>query len=45
MLLLIFMFWCPLVKVLANNLEDFDVIKPENVEIFKVNIDEDVSLS
>ena len=29
------MLWCPLVKFWQNNLEDFDVIKPENVEILK----------
>ena len=37
--------WCPPCKVLANNLEDFDVIKPENFEIFKVNIDEELALA
>ena len=37
--------WCPPCKVLANNLEDFDVIKPENVEIFKVNIDNELVLA
>ncbi len=37
--------WCPPCKILANNLEDFDVIKPENVEIFKVDIDEQYVLA
>ena len=32
--------WCPPCKILANNLEDFEIVKPDNVEIFKVNIDE-----
>ena len=35
---------CPPCKVLANNLEDFEVQKPENVEIFKVNIDNEQEL-
>ena len=37
--------WCPPCKVLANNLEDFEVQKPENVEIFKVNIDNEQELA
>ena len=27
--------WCPPCKVLANNLEDFEVQKPDDVEILK----------
>ncbi|TLT01860.1 thioredoxin family protein [Aliarcobacter cibarius] len=37
--------WCPPCKVLANNLEDFEIQKPDNVEIFKVNIDNEVLLA
>ena len=37
--------WCPPCKILANNLQDFDVIKPENVQVFKVNIDEELVLA
>lgn len=37
--------WCPPCKILANNLEDFDLVKPDNVEIFKVNIDEQMVLA
>ncbi len=31
--------WCPPCKIVAKNLEDFDIIKPDNVEIFKVDFD------
>lgn len=37
--------WCPPCKILANNLEDFEIVKPDNVEIFKVNIDEQLVLA
>ena len=37
--------WCPPCKVLANNLEDFEIEKPENIEIFKVNIDNELALA
>ena len=37
--------WCPPCKILGNNLEDFDVIKPEDVEIYKVDIDEQLVLA
>lgn len=37
--------WCPPCKVLANNLEDFDVVKPDDVEVFKVNFDENSQLA
>lgn len=37
--------WCPPCKILASNLEDFDVIKPDNVEVYKVNIDEQMALA
>lgn len=37
--------WCPPCKILANNLEDFDLVKPDNVEIYKVNIDDQLVLA
>lgn len=37
--------WCPPCKILAINLEDFDIIKPDDVEIFKVNIDNELVLA
>ncbi len=37
--------WCPPCKILASNLKDFDVVKPDNVEIFKVNIDNQMVLA
>ena len=37
--------WRPPCKILASNLEDFDVVKPDNVEIFKVNIDNQMVLA
>ncbi len=37
--------WCPPCKVLANNLEDFEIQKPDNVEIFKVNIENELVLA
>ena len=37
--------WCPPCKIVANNLEDFDVSKPENVQIYKVNVDDELTLA
>ena len=37
--------WCPPCKIVANNLEDFDISKPENVQIYKVNVDEELTLA
>ena len=37
--------WCPPCKILAVNLEDFDLVKPDNVEIYKVNIDDQLVLA
>lgn len=37
--------WCPPCKIVANNLEDFDISKPENVHIYKVNIDDELTLA
>ena len=37
--------WCPPCKVLAENLKDFELVKPDNVEIFKVNIDNELTLA
>lgn len=37
--------WCPPCKIVANNLEDFDVTKPENIQIYKVNVDDELTLA
>lgn len=37
--------WCPPCKIVATNLEDFDVIKAENVEIYKVDVDAQLTLA
>lgn len=37
--------WCPPCKIVANNLEDFDVSKHENVQIYKVNVDDELTLA
>lgn len=37
--------WCPPCKIVANNLEDFDISKPENVQIYKVNVDDELTLA
>ena len=37
--------WCPPCKVLANNLEDFEVIKPDSVDVYKVNIEDELVLA
>ena len=37
--------WCPPCKIVATNLEDFDVIKPENVGIYKVDVDAQLTLA
>ena len=37
--------WCPPCKIVANNLEDFDITKPDNVHIYKVNIDNELTLA
>ena len=37
--------WCPPCKVLNNKLEEFDIIKPENVTIYKVDIDKQRDLA
>ena len=37
--------WCPPCKIVANNLEDFDITKPDNVHIYKVNIDDELTLA
>ena len=36
---------CPPCKIVATNLEDFDVIKAENVEIYKVDVDAQLTLA
>ena len=37
--------WCPPCKIVANNLENFDVSKPDNVQIYKVNVDDELTLA
>lgn len=37
--------WCPPCKIVAQSLEDFDVIKPDSVEVFKVNFDEQADIA
>ena len=37
--------WCPPCKVLNRKLQEFEIIKPDNVEIYKVNIDEQLALA
>jgi len=32
--------WCPPCKILAGNLKNFDKVKPKDVYIYKVDIDE-----
>ena len=37
--------WCPPCKIIANNIEDFATKKPKNIEIYKVNIDNELPLA
>ena len=37
--------WCPPCKIIANNLENFEISKPDNVEIYKVNVDNELTLA
>ena len=37
--------WCPPCKILAKNLIKFDKVKPADVEIFKVDIDQYMELA
>lgn len=37
--------WCPPCKVLNKKLQEFDIIKSDNISIYKVNIDEQLSLA
>ncbi|MGB6329926.1 MAG: thioredoxin domain-containing protein [Halarcobacter sp.] len=37
--------WCPPCKILAKNLIKFDKVKPSNVKIFKVDIDQYMNLA
>ena len=37
--------WCPPCKVLAKNLIQFDKVKPSNVVIYKVDIDQYMNLA
>ena len=37
--------WCPPCKIVAGNLEDFSAKKPKNVEVYKVNVDDELTLA
>ena len=37
--------WCPPCKIVANNFEDFDITKPDNVQVYKVNVDDESTLA
>ena len=37
--------WCPPCKIVANNLENFGITKPEDVHVYKVNIDDELTLA
>lgn len=37
--------WCPPCKIVANNFEDFDITKPDNVQVYKVNVDDELALA
>ena len=37
--------WCPPCKIVGNHLENFDVSKPDNVQIYKVNVDDELALA
>lgn len=37
--------WCPPCKIVANNIEDFDITKPDNVQVYKVNVDDELTLA
>ena len=37
--------WCPPCKIIAGNLEDFSAKKPKNVEVYKVNVDDELNLA
>lgn len=33
--------WCPPCKVLNKKLQEYNIVKPENVNIYKINIDDE----
>ncbi len=37
--------WCPPCTILAQNLEDFDKVKPKDIRIYKVDIDKYMDLA
>ena len=37
--------WCPPCKIMSESLEDFSKTKPKNVEIYKVNVDDESILA
>ncbi len=37
--------WCPPCKIMAENLEDYSSKKQKNIEIYKVNVDDELELA
>lgn len=37
--------WCPPCKIIASSLDNYDATKPKNIEIYKVNIDDQLPLA
>ena len=37
--------WCPPCKIVANNLDNYDATKAKNIEIYKVNVDDQLPLA
>jgi thioredoxin 1 len=37
--------WCPPCKIVANSLDNYATTKAKNIEIYKVNVDDELSLA
>lgn len=37
--------WCPPCKIMGKNLEEFNTTKPDNVSIYKVDVDKNMELA
>ncbi len=37
--------WCPPCKIMAENLQDYSSKKAKNIEIYKVNVDDELELA
>ena len=37
--------WCPPCKIIASSLDSYAANKPKNIEIYKVNVDDELSLA